>query len=266
VRLFTPLVPAPSAALARANPLAKVAAALVLMAVLFVSIDVVTPAVVLVVLLVSLAFTGLSPRALLARTWPLLMVAVAAGILNALFTPGTAAGEPIRIGAVEIEGRVATGLALGLRLLAIVLAGLLALVTTDPTDLADALVQQLSVSPRFAVGTLAALRLLPMLTDESQTIALARRARGMDAGWNPLEALGTFSRTLLALLVAAVRRATRLAMAMDARGFGSRPCRTVARPQRMRTADWALIGGAVIVAGAAAGISVAVGSWRFLVG
>jgi energy-coupling factor transport system permease protein len=266
VRLFTPLAPAPSAALARANPLAKVAAALVLMAVLFISIDLVTPAIVLLVLVVSLALTGLSPRTLLARTWPLLVVAVAAGVLNALFTPGTAVSEPVRIGTVDIEGRVATGLALGARLLAIVLAGLLALVTTDPTDLADALVQQLRVSPRFAVGTLAALRLLPILTDESQTIALARRARGIDAGWNPLEAVRAFSRTLLALLVTAVRRATRLAMAMEARGFGSRPCRTVARPQRMRAADWALIGCAVIVAGAAVGISVAVGSWRFLLG
>jgi energy-coupling factor transport system permease protein len=266
VRLFTPLVPAPSAPLARANPLAKVAAALVLMVVLFISVDVVTPAIVLLGLLVSLAFTGLSPRTLLARTWPLLVVAMAAGILNALFAPGTAAGEAIRIGAVEIEGRVATGLALGLRLLAIVLAGLLALVTTDPTELTDALVQQLRVSPRFAVGTLAALRLLPMLTDESQTIALARRARGIDAGWNPFEALQAFSRTLLALLVAAVRRATRLAMAMEARGFGSRPCRTVARPQRMRAADWALIGAGVVVAASAVGISSALGSWRFLLG
>ena len=44
VRLFTPLRPDPRAVLAAANPAAKLAAAAVLMAVLFVSVDAVTAA------------------------------------------------------------------------------------------------------------------------------------------------------------------------------------------------------------------------------
>jgi energy-coupling factor transport system permease protein len=158
------------------------------------------------------------------------------------------------------------GAGLALRLLAIVLAGLLATATTDPTELADALVQQLHVSPRFAVGALAAFRLLPLFAIEWQTIAMARRARGVDAGRSPIAAVRLFAGQLLALLVGAIRRGTRLAMAMEARGFGALPCRTTARPQRMMPADWAWIAGAIALAAGAVGISIAVGTWRPLVG
>jgi energy-coupling factor transport system permease protein len=265
VRLFTPLVPDPSAPLGRANPLARIGAALALMAILFVSVDPVTPAVVLAVLVACVPFTGLSPRTLLARGWPLLVLALVVGVLNAVFGPQLGGGTAQPMGPFEIgPERLRTGLALGLRLLAIALAGLLALASTDPTDLADALVQQLRVSPRFAVGSLAALRLVPIVADEWQTIALARRARGVEAGRSPLEAVRIVAGALLALLVAAVRRATRLAIAMEARGFGSRDCRTIARPVRMRSSDWALVGGGILIAAGAVAASVALGSWRFL--
>ena len=199
MRLFTPLVPDPRAPLARANPLAKVAAALLLMAVLFISRDLVTPSVVLVGLVAALPLTGLAPRALIARTWPLLLAAISVGILNALFAPEQAGGL-VRIGPLAVgAANLVAGLALGLRLLTIAAVGVVALATTEPTDLADALVQQLRVSPRFAVGVMAALRLLPILTDEWQIIRLARRARGVDAGRSPAAAIGLFFGELLAL-------------------------------------------------------------------
>jgi energy-coupling factor transport system permease protein len=71
---------------------------------------------------------------------------------------------------------------------------------------------------------------------------------------------------LLALLVGAVRRATRLATAMEARGFGALRCRSIARPQRMHGRDWGLIVLALLVAGGAVAISLVGGSWRFIFG
>jgi energy-coupling factor transport system permease protein len=169
---------------------------------------------------------------------------------------------PLRIGAETLVN----GLGLGVRLLAIVLAGLLATATTQPTEMADALVQQLRVSPRFAVGVLAALRLLPILSREWQVLAMARRARGVDAGRSPIAAVRLFAGQLLAILVTAVRRGTRMALAMEARGFGAMPCRTSARLQRMRGSDWGWIGAAVVLGAGAVGISVALGTWRPLLG
>jgi energy-coupling factor transport system permease protein len=75
-----------------------------------------------------------------------------------------------------------------------------------------------------------------------------------------------FAGQLFALLVGAVRRGSRMALAMEARGFGARPCRTVARVQRMRAADWAWLVGATVLAAAAIGVSLALGTWRPLFG
>lgn len=110
------------------------------------------------------------------------------------------------------------------------------------------------------------MRLLPLMAREWQTIGMARRARGVDAGRNPLAAVRLFGGRLLALLVGAVRRGSRMAMAMEARGFGSARRRTSARVQRMRSTDWALLFGSVVVAGVAIGVSLALGTWRPLFG
>jgi energy-coupling factor transport system permease protein len=263
MRLFTPLVPDPEAPLARANPIAKLGAALLLMAVLFLSADLLTPSVVLAGLLVALPLTGLAPRVLLARAGPLLLVAASVGVLNALFAPEQA-GSLLRIGPLAVGGQnLLAGLALGLRLLTIAGVGVLSLASTEPTDLADALMQQLHVSPRFAVGAVAALRLLPILADEWQIIRLARRARGVDAGRPPIAAISIFFGELLTLLVSAIRRGTRLALAMEARGLGSRRCRGIARPQSLHAADGVLIAAAALLAIAAVGVALASGTYRF---
>jgi energy-coupling factor transport system permease protein len=264
MRLFTPLVPNPAAPLPRANPIAKLGAALLLMAVLFVSVGLLTAAIALVGVLAALPLTGLSPRVLLGRTWPLLVVATSVGVLNALFASDQA-GALLRIGPIVVgSANLLAGLALGLRLLTIAGVGVLTLATTEPTDLADALVQQLHVSPRFAMGVMAALRLLPILADEWQIVRLARRARGVDAGRSPFAAVGIFFGELLTLLVSAIRRGTRLALAMEARGLGSRPCRGIARPQRISTTDLLLVAATAILAAGAVGIALATGTYRFL--
>jgi energy-coupling factor transport system permease protein len=267
VRLFTPLRPRPDAFLPRANPAAKLGAAALLMVALFFSADVVTSAIVLAVVLASLPATGIALGDLLRRTWPILLAALSVGVLNAVFAGETLGQVVVRIGPFVIgSGNLVSGLGLGLRLLGIALSGVLALVTTDPTDLADSLVQQLRLPSRFAVGALAAARQLPILAAEWQTLSMARRARGVEAGRSPIEAVRLFFGQLLALLVAGVRRGTRLATAMESRGFASRPCRSVARPQVVRRTDWWLIAAAAAVGAGAIGLSVAIGTWEFILG
>ena len=267
MRLFVPIEPDPAAPLARANPVAKLLAAAVLLVVLFVSLDGVTAAIVLAALLALVPFTGVPVGLLLRRAWLIVVAAATVVVVNVLFAaeqlgPTAVAIGPIRIGAETLLNAIG----LGVRLLAIALAGLLAVVTSEPVDIADSLVQQARLSPRFAIGVMAALRLLPLLASEWQTIGLARRARGVDAGRSPLAAVRLFAGRLLTLLVGAIRRASRLALAMEARGFGALSCRSVARPQRMRPSDWGWVVGALVVAAVAIGISVAAGTWRPLLG
>ena len=241
-----PLRPDPTAPLAGANPTAKVAAAAILMAGLFFSSGPLPPVLVLVALAGSVPLIGLSPRDLLWRAWPLLLAALSVGLLNVLLAPGGRQGPD-----------VVRGVSLALRLLGIALAGVLALASTDPTDLADSLQQQARISPRVAIGVLAAVRMLPIMASEWQILAMARRARGVSSGRSPIAATRLAFGMLLALLVSSVRRGTRLAAAMDARGFDSGRPRTIARPQRMRRGDWWLLGAALGLDLLAVGIGLA---------
>lgn len=245
MRLLEPLVADPQAPLARPHPLAKVVAALVLMFALFITVDLVTSGIVVAALVAAARFSGLAPRTLLARAAPLLISAVSLGVFNALLAQDAAAGA-----------------AIALRLVGVSLAGMLAVATIDPTDLADALVEHAHAPSRFVVGTLAAFRLFPLFSREWDTLGLARRARGVEADRTFVDRLRAFPGRALGLLVAAIRRATRLALAMDARGFASRTCRTLARPRALTRLDGALVAGAFALAVGATAVSVAVGSWR----
>jgi energy-coupling factor transport system permease protein len=244
--LLTPLIADPRAPLARVHPLAKIAAGLVFMLGLFVTIDVVTSAIVLVALLIAIPASGLPPRALAVRAAPLLLGACGIGLFNALLGTHGLAG----------------GVALALRLVGISLAGILATATIDPTELADALVQHLHAPPRFVVGALAAYRLFPLFSREWDTLGLARRARGIESDRSMGQRLTAFPGRALGLLIAAIRRATRLALAMDARGFDARECRTLARPRSFTPADVTLLAVAVVVVSLATFTSLALGSWR----
>jgi energy-coupling factor transport system permease protein len=102
---------------------------------------------------------------------------------------------------------------------------------------------------------------MPLLGDEWRMLTLARRARGVDAGRNPVATLRLFAAGTFALLVGAIRRGTRLATAMDARGFDAGLPRTVARPQRFTAADVALIAGGLAVGGVAVACSVWLGTF-----
>jgi energy-coupling factor transport system permease protein len=267
MRLPPPVDPDPTAPLARANPVAKLTAALILLAALFLSLDGVTALVVLVGLAMTLPFAGVPIGALMRRSWLIGVAAVTVVLANVLFaaeqTGATVLADgPLRIGA----GTLVDATGLGLRVLAIAAGGILAMATTEPTRLADALIQQLRVSPRFALGALAALRLIPLLLHEWQTIGMARRARGVDAGRSPIAAVRLWAGRVVSLLVRAVRRASRLALAMEARGLGAMPCRTNARESHLRLGDVGWIVGAGLLAAAAVGISLLLGTWRPLLG
>lgn len=234
--------------LARANPVAKLAACFVLGIGVSLTDDPVTPALVLVGVVLALRAGGVAISVLLRRVWPLLISVTAVGVTTLLFG--------------DNDQPWLTALAVIVRLLAIALPGVVVLLTIDPTDLADSLVQNARVPPRFAYASLAALRLLPLMATEWRTIRMARRARGADAGRNPLAHVRLFGGTVFALLVGAVRRGTRLALAMDARGFDATGPRTVARPQVVRRSDVVLVAGAFLLVATAVAASAALGAYR----
>src|SRR3989442_5816288 len=246
MRLLEPLTPDPGAPLAQAHPLAKIGAAFVLMLALFITVDPVTPALVLVAVFVAVPAIGVPPRALLRRAAPVFIAAVGIGFFN-----------PV------VNRRVAAGVAIAIRLVGISLAGIVAVASIDPTELADAPIQHLHTPRRFVVGALAAFRLMPLFADEWETIAMARLAPGVDDQLAPAARHSCFFALTRSLLVAAIRRATRLAISLDGRGFADAGRRTLARPRPIVARDWILVGASLGVAVIATVASIAAGSWRF---
>ncbi|WNM37192.1 energy-coupling factor transporter transmembrane component T [Micromonospora halotolerans] len=260
-------VAAAGAPLARRNPVAKLAAALVFTLILVATLDPVAPAIAIAVELAVLPLFGVRYRVLARRAWPLLAGAGGILVTLVLFAADRSGRVLVEAGPVLVtESVLVTALGLVLRMLAVALPGILVFATTDPTDLADALIQNAKAPARFAIGALAAFRLVPLLEEEWRMISLARRARGVDAGRNPVAKLRLFGSTAFALLVGAIRRGTRLAVAMDARGFDAGTPRTVARRQRFTRADALLVAGAAVAAGAALTVSVVLGTFRPLIG
>lgn len=260
--LAAPLVPDIRAPLARAHPIPKLGAALLVMLTLFVTVDAVTSLVVLAAIVAAVPLTGLPAGPLLRRVAPLALVAVGIALFNTILAPPSGGPAIVEIGPVRVTAEaLAGGIAAALRLFGIALSGVLVLATIDPTDLADAMVENLRASPRFVLGALAAWRLGPIFGQQWWVLGLARRARGIETR-GLIRGTITFPGRTFSLLVGAIRRGTELALAMDARGFGQRPCRTLARPRPIRAADWSVLLIAVLACAAATAISVAVGSYR----
>jgi len=233
---------------ARANPATKLAVGLVVAVALVVTVDPVTAGTALALELAAVPWCGVALRSLLRRTRWVLVAAVAAGIATAVFG---ATGGPL------------LGAAVALRIVAVALPGIVLLATTDPTDLADALAQVLRLPHRFVLSALAASRLLDVLVDEWEGLALARRARGLGGG-GPLARVRDHVGRVFALLVLAVRRATVLATAMEARGFGVTERRTWARPSRLHGTDVVVGLYGLLVAAGATAAGVAAGTWHLV--
>ena len=178
------------------------------------------PIVLAIVAGVAALTIGRVPASDLARAVaPLWVAAVAVAFFNTLFGVANADSAsstvftlgPLRVTAEAIDA----GIGLGLRLVAIGAVGAVFALTTDSTRLVDSLVQQARVPERFAYGALAAYGALPRFGEDLANLRAARRMRGLRGSWHP--------RILVGLLVLAIRHGDRVALAMDARAFGSGP-------------------------------------------
>jgi energy-coupling factor transport system permease protein len=125
---------------------------------------------------------------------------------------------PLPITDVGIRG----GLLYGSRIMALAFSSLAFVWTTDPRDMVVALVAA-RVPYRFAYTIFVVLRMLPVLENEAVLIREAQAVRGVAQLQGRFQRLQRYA---LPLLVAGVRRAEAMAVAMDCRAFGAFAQRT----------------------------------------
>lgn len=244
------------------NPVAKLAAALLIAFCLVPTIDWVSSGVALLFELIVIPFLGLGWRRFWIRTLAVWIAAPLTAVTIALY--GQTSGQVyfewliIRVSDGSIELAIATAL----RILAIGLPSVALFVTIDPTDLADGLAQTWRLPSRFVLGALAGQRLVGLFIADWRFLNLARRSRGVaDSG-----RIRRIPGLVFAMLVLAIRRGSKLATAMEARGFGGTTNRTWARASQFGFTEWL-----VVLSGLAIGltgdlVAIATGQWNFILG
>lgn len=181
-----------------------------------------------------------TPRMLVRGLLPFMLFGLGYVWMNALL-PREVGTVLFRLGplAVGQEG-LFNGLRFAVRALSFGAWSLVFVVTTDPTDFARSLHQNLRISARFTYSALAAYRYLPTLRTELATIRAAHRLRGLGEGKGLRGVFVRFYRYTIPLLAGSLRRAGRVADSMDVRGLGNVP-RSDYRRVPVRIRDWVYV-------------------------
>jgi energy-coupling factor transport system permease protein len=165
-------------------------------------------------------FSGHPLKRLLLYASPFLLIFVFSSTGMMMFGQGSTTW--FRFGLVHVtEESFYRGLHLGIRGLHVAAVGLLFGLTTQPVTLFYSLMQQWMLSPKYAYSFLAALRMLPEMVDEFQTLRHALKIRGRKkrkgiTGWYALIRMYA-----IPLLAQSIRRAHRTAVAMEAKRFSA---------------------------------------------
>jgi energy-coupling factor transport system permease protein len=158
----------------------------------------------------------------LKRIWFILvMISVMTVILWSLF----GSGETPLFLFLELESLL-YGLAIALRIVIAIVAGMIFLSTTRNEEIAIGLVR-LGIPYRFAFAVSTALRLVPTIAATGMTIAQAQRSRGLDldAG-NILQRIRKNIPLLIPVFVSTIRSTNVFSMALESKGFGAEKERT----------------------------------------
>ncbi|QGU02420.1 Energy-coupling factor transporter transmembrane protein EcfT [Corynebacterium kalinowskii] len=242
------------------NPVTRIVALIAFTTPLLLSVDWVSATVALVLILIFSPLCGLRWSQLIRRSIPILMVTPVAGASMALY--GRSEGrEYFSFAFAHVtDNSLALALAIMLRILAVALPVIVLTRGIDPTEMGDGLAQVAKFPERFVIGSVAGVRLMTLFQRDWAALARARRARGVADEGRIRSALGM----AFSLLVLAIRRGTKLATAMEARGFGGDRPRTWARPSTVTWRDGVVVLVAIACGVLAIAIAVWAGEFRFL--
>jgi energy-coupling factor transport system permease protein len=144
-------------------------------------------------------------------------------------------------------GGLLLGLHMVVRFLVVVLGSFLFVATTEPNKLAHALMRA-GLPYRAGFALVLALRLMPLMRSESNSVREAQAARGLalDKG-GPRAVVTSVRSTIGPLLVSSLSRVDSLVVSMEGRAFGRSRERTFLREVRWGAADSALLVMAILV-------------------
>lgn len=214
------------------NPLTKLALALLVAVEVSTTVEPVSPLAIALLAFCAAKVLGRLPWGVFVRPWTLVgVLSIGMFWTSTLFYAGAGTGSVVlEAGPLRITtAALVYGLTIAARLLAIFSASLLYVLTTDPTELVLALIQQAKLPYRIGYAVFVAYRFLPLVQEEFGNIQAAHRVRGIRDDGGVVGRIRTIWGYLIPLLAISVRKAERVALAMDSRAFGALPERTYYR-------------------------------------
>ena len=119
--------------------------------------------------------------------------------------------------------------------------------TTSPDDLGLAL-ERSHFPYEFSFAFTTAVRFVPVLADEAQTIIDAQRSRGLEVEKGSfVKRIRNYLPILIPLIVNAIRRSLELAEAMESRAFGAKKHRTNLFVLKIKAADYVALAVVLVV-------------------
>jgi energy-coupling factor transport system permease protein len=144
-------------------------------------------------------------------------------------------------GYVLTAAAVETSAAMTLRFVVLVESFSVFFLTTSPDHLGLAL-EQTRVPYEFAFAFTTAVRFVPVLAEEAQTIMDAQKARGLELEKGGiLKRIKNYVPVLIPVIVSAIRRSLELAEAMESRAWGATKNRTNLYALKLHRGDFALL-------------------------
>lgn len=179
----------------------------------------------IVLFLLFIAFTGYPFKSLLLFLLPFIIIFISTASSMIFFGKGETTW--FEWGLIHItKESFFRGLHLGFRALSFALLGIIFSLTTRPVYLFYSLMQQLKLKPKYAYSFLAAVRLIPIMMEEFQTIHHALKVRGAERSKGIGGMFEKLKRYAIPLLSQSIRRAQRIAVAMEAKRFSNHTKRT----------------------------------------
>ena len=231
----------------RRNPVLKLISLMILVLVATLAFDPWTPLLLFVFCMAVELLLGRVPLRAFVVPLLLMLALSALGFVGAnAFFYAPAEGQAVTVlwqsGSLRVTAEgLHTGVALTLRVAAIVMCSIVLVTTTDPTDLVLSLIQQAHFPFRLGYGVLVAYRFLPMWQTELETIRAAHRIRGVGERMTLRGRWEQLRRYAVPLLASAIRKAERVSVAMDSKAFGALPKRTYYRRLETTWRDWVML-------------------------
>jgi energy-coupling factor transport system permease protein len=141
----------------------------------------------------------------------------------------------------SLEWLVERSLAMTLRFIVLIESFSIFFLTTSPDHLGLAL-EQSGIPYEFCFAFTTAIRFVPVLAEEAQTIMDAQKSRGLELEkGNFIGRIKNYIPILIPLIVSAIRRSLELAEAMESRAWGAIKKRTNLYVLKMKRGDYLLI-------------------------